>query len=302
MSQSVSEPIYHYYFKNQFRPLGSLSLFEVSYFTTPPSYVLPIERPDAYALYLIDEGKGIYTIGGTEYLIKEYDIFCMYPGVPVHCESDQTAPLKMFAMSFDGVDARLLLNAAGFEPTNPVHTLVHNDAVSVSKAYDFIYQWRGQEVYNTIQSTATLYAFLSKLVKINSLDQSVVPPGWTGTVHFQKAIDYIKANYCKPISAKDIANSINLSRSRLYSIFMEQIFISPQQYLEEYRIRKAVQLLEQRQGSLKEISVAVGFEDQLFFSRIFKQIIGKTPTNFINDLLAEETEKQKQRRRKNTER
>jgi len=284
MKQKGSEPNYHYYFKNQFRPLGSLSMHEVAYFTTPQSYILPIDRPDAYALYLIDEGKGIYTIGGKEFPVKEYDIFAMYPGIPVRCESDKTDPLKMFALSFDGVDARLLLNAAGFEPKNPVRTLEHKTAMSVSRIYDFLYTWRGPEIFSSTQATASIYALMSELVKTVSLDHSAIPPGWTGTVHFQKALDFIAANYSKPIGVKDIANNVNLSRSRLYSIFMQQIFISPQQYLTEYRIKEAVRLLDRGEVSIKEISTATGFEDQLFFSRIFKQIVGKTPTSYIKEL------------------
>jgi|GEM_PF-1162841 len=299
MIKSGSEPAYHYYYKNKFRPLGSLSMHEIAYFTTPSSYVLPIECSDVYALYLIDEGNGIYTVGDKEFPVKEYDIFAMYPGVPIKCESDKSTPLKMFALSFDGVDARLLLNAAGFEPKNPVRTLDHNTAMSVSRVYDFLYTWRGQEIFSATQATATIYALMSALVKTVSLDHSSIPPGWTGTVHFQKALDYITANYYKPISVKDIANHINLSRSRLYSIFMQQMYISPQQYLTEYRIKKAVRLLEQGHDSIKEVSTATGFDDQLFFSRVFKQITGKNPSNYIKDNVGV---KKHRRVRKNKER
>jgi len=279
---------YHYYFKNQFRPLGSLSMHEVAYFTCPGSYILPIEKPDAYAIYIVDEGKGIYTLGGTEFPIKEYDIFVMYPDISVRCVSDKKKPLKMFALSFDGIDARLLLNAAGFEPKKPVRTLDHHMAVQLSKVIDGIYEWRRQEVYSTVQSTALIYLLMSALVKTVSWDQSSMPPGWTGTVHFQKALDFIINNYMKPINVVDIANHVNLSRSRLYQVFMQQIFIPPQQYLTEYRIREAIRLLQKRGSSIKEIALAVGIEDQLYFSRLFKQITGKSPREYMKNLIEDE--------------
>ena len=275
---------YHYYFKNQFRPLGSLSLHEVAYFTCPSSCVLPIERPDAYAVYLVDKGKGVYTLGSAEFPVKEYDVFVMYPDVPVRCVSDKAELLKMFELSFDGVDARLLLNAAGFEPKNPVRTLDHNTAVQISKVIDGIYTWRGQEIHSAIQSTALIYVLMSAMVKTATWEQSEMPPGWTGAVHFQKALDFIAANYTKAINVMDIAGHVNLSRSRLYRVFMQQIFISPQQYITEYRIREAIYLLEQRKGSIKEIANAVGIEDPLYFSSLFKQVTGKSPKNYMKDL------------------
>ena len=276
---------YHYYFKNQFRPLASLSLHDVAYFTCPPSYALPIEHTDAYAIYLVDEGKGLYTLGDTEFPVEEYDMFVMYPNVSVRCVSDKDKPLKMFAVSFDGVDARLLLNAAGFEPKNPVRTLEHNIAVSFSKVFDGLYTWRGQEIYSTVQSTSLLYLLMAAIVKTATWDQSSMPPGWTGTIHFQKAINFIADNYMKPINVSDIAEHVNLSRSRLYQVFMQQVFISPQQYLTEYRVREAIRLLERRSGSIKEISIAVGFEDPLYFSALFKQITGKSPKNYMKGLI-----------------
>jgi AraC-like DNA-binding protein len=278
------EPVYHYFFKNQYRPLGSLSLHEVAYFSCPESYVLPLERPDAYAVYLVDEGKGVYTLGGTEFRVKEYDIFAMYPDVQVCCVSDSTEPLKMFALSFNGVDARLMLNAAGFEPKNPVRTLDPHFAGQVAKVFDGIYVWRGQEIYSTVQSTAMIYLMLSALVKNASLDQSAMPPGWTGVVHFQKALDFIAKNYSKPINVSDISDHVNLSRSRLYRVFMQQIFISPQQYLTEYRIREAIRYLERGKGSIKEIADFVGIEDQVYLSSMFKKVTGKSPKNYMKGI------------------
>jgi AraC-like DNA-binding protein len=279
---------YQYYFKNQYRPLGSLSLHEVASMNCPASFVLPIEQPDAYAVYLVDEGKGVYTLGTTEFPVKKNDIFVMYPNVPVRCVSDKAEPLKMFALSFDGVDARLLLNAAGFEPKNPVKTLDPHFAGQVTKVFDGIYVWRGQEIYSTVQSTAMIYLLLSSLVKNASIDQSAMPPGWTGTVHFQKAVDFITMNYSKPIIVGDIANAVNLSRSRLYRVFMQQIFISPQQYLTEYRMRQAIHLLEKRKNSIKEIANAVGIEDPQYFSNLFKQVTGKSPKNYMMDVITNE--------------
>jgi AraC-like DNA-binding protein len=125
------------------------------------------------------------------------------------------------------------------------------------------------------------------LVKTASWDQGALPPGWTGAVHVQKALDFIATHYMRPINITDIAESANLSRSRLYQVFMQNVFISPQQYLTEYRIREAIRLLQRRSGSVKEIANAVGIEDPLYFTRLFRQVMGKSPKNYMKGLIEE---------------
>jgi len=199
--------------------------------------------------------------------------------------ADKNEPWTLCAVSFDGADARLLLNASRFTPKAPVRHLEETVGDQVVALLAGMYTYRGQEIYSTTQSTAILYALMSLLVKTASWDQNAMPPGWTGAVYFQKALTFISENYSKPITVEDIAASVNLSRSRLHQIFLQQIFISPKQYLTEYRIREARNLLEKRSGSVKEIALAVGFDDQLYFSTVFKQLTGKSPNNYVKNLI-----------------
>ncbi|GHV95205.1 hypothetical protein AGMMS50293_15250 [Spirochaetia bacterium] len=279
------EPVYKFYFKNNFRPLASLSLHEAACFECPGGYVLPFDKPDAYAIYCVTSGKGIYTLSGTEFPAAEGQFFAMYPDMPVVCRADRQEPWTLCAVSFDGADARLLLNAAGFEPKNPV---IHPDAMVAEQVVEImtaIYTYRGQEIFSLAQSTALLYALMAFLIKNSSWDQTAMPPGWTGAVHFQKALDYVANNFSRPITVNDIASHVNLSRSRLYRVFMQQIFISPQQYLAEFRIREASRMLQRRSGSIKEIAIAVGIEDPSYFSVLFKQITGKSPKSYMEGLI-----------------
>ena len=278
------EPNYKYYYKNDFRPLASLSLHEVAGFDCPPGYVLPLKKPDAYGLYYVMEGKGVYTLSGTEFPVGENDLFVIYPDTEIECRADKEDPFTLRAVSFNGVDALLLLNASRFDPKSPVRHMEDDTADNVVRFMAGIYTYRGQDIYGTTQSTSILYAFMSLLVKTASWDQTAMPPGWTGVVHVQKALDFISENYHRPITVKDIAEHVNLDRSRLYRVFLQHVFISPQQYLTEYRIREGRRLLEKRSGSIKEIAQAVGIDDPLYFSKVFKQICGKSPTEYMKYL------------------
>jgi len=290
MGNMKHELKYKYYYKNDFRPLASLSLHEVAAIECPCGYVLPLKKPDAFALYFVLKGKGMYTLEGAEFPVSECDIFAMYPDTEINCRADKQDPWFLQAVSFDGVDARLLLSAARFDMKAPVRHLENSIGEQVVQVLAGIYTFRGQDIFGTTQSTALLYSLLSMLVRTANWDQSAMPPGWTGAVHLHKALDFIGENYAKPITVNDIAEHVNLSRSRLYRVFLQNVFISPQQYLIEYRIRQARNFLEKRKGSIKEIAQAVGIDDPLYFSRVFKQVCGKSPTEYMKKIIEYEKE------------
>lgn len=92
---------------------------------------------------------------------------------------------------------------------------------------------------------------------------------------------YIQGNYCDPISVDDIAGYANISRSHLYRIFMKKVGISPNEYLSAYRINKACGLLRNSNLKINEIASSVGYNDQLYFSRVFKKLKGVSPSRYL---------------------
>ena len=65
--------------------------------------------------------------------------------------------------------------------------------------------------------------------------------------------------------------------------------MSPVQYILSLRMLNAQSLLERTNYSIKEISEIVGCENPLYFSRVFKKEIGKSPTQYRKDWTTEET-------------
>jgi len=268
------------YFKNELRPLASLSLIEFACFDCPAGFVLPLKKPDVFALYYVMRGKGVYTVGDSQYPASAGDVFAVYPNTVIKCRSDTKEPWSLYSVSFDGIDARLLLNAANFQPKAPLRHLEEKGAEALVRIMKGLYDLRDQSLFGSILSTATLHLLMSLLIKTASWNPADMPSGWPATVHFQKALHYIENNYQRAITVDDITDHVCVSRSRLYQIFKQQIFISPQQYLMEYRMREGRNLLEKRSGSVKEIAQAVGIEDSQYFSRVFKQCTGKSPTEW----------------------
>jgi two-component system response regulator YesN len=94
------------------------------------------------------------------------------------------------------------------------------------------------------------------------------------------AINYIDANYDKPITLADIAKASHISVSRLAHVFKEQMGITLIDYLTSVRIERAKQLLLATEQSCTEICFQVGYNNQSYFTRTFKRLVGMTPRQF----------------------
>jgi two-component system response regulator YesN len=94
------------------------------------------------------------------------------------------------------------------------------------------------------------------------------------------AINYIDANYNKPITLSDVARASYLSVSRLAHIFKEQMGITIIDYLTGVRIDRAKQLLLATEQNCTEVCFEVGYNNQSYFTRTFKELVGMTPRQF----------------------
>ena len=93
----------------------------------------------------------------------------------------------------------------------------------------------------------------------------------------QKIIDY---NFNREITVCEIAKTLSIDPAYLTRRFTQKYGLSPKDYIVEKRIAHAKRLLVETDATVKEISVSVGYADQLYFSRIFKKKEGVSPQSY----------------------
>ncbi|MCD7956705.1 MAG: helix-turn-helix domain-containing protein [Lachnospiraceae bacterium] len=96
----------------------------------------------------------------------------------------------------------------------------------------------------------------------------------------RKAIKYIKENYNRQITAEKLAEVVNLSPVYFSHLFKKQIGMNMTDYITDYRMKIAKKKLLETDDTIYEIALSVGFQEQRYFSKRFKQIVGMTPTEF----------------------
>lgn len=95
-----------------------------------------------------------------------------------------------------------------------------------------------------------------------------------------EACQFMTSHLSKNLKIEDIATHVCLSPSRLSHLFKQQLGINILRWRDDQRLTRAKLLLHTTQESIARIGRMVGYDDQIYFSRIFKKVVGVNPTEF----------------------
>lgn len=95
-----------------------------------------------------------------------------------------------------------------------------------------------------------------------------------------KAVNYINRNFHKKVTLEDVAAHVYLSPSYLSKIFKDEMKCNFNTYLNQIRIENAKKMLLKDGVNLVDVSASAGFEDQSYFSKVFKKMTGITPGKY----------------------
>ncbi len=91
---------------------------------------------------------------------------------------------------------------------------------------------------------------------------------------------YVEEHYTERITKEDLAACAHCSVAGVYRLFRKHFGMAPSQYINKARIGKASVLLESGVGAVGEIASAVGFDDPVYFSKLFKAYCGISPRGY----------------------
>ena len=204
--------------------------------------------------------------------------FLISPGQITTYVADDRIPWEYCWLEFDGLRARESLELTGLSVNQPVYNPVHREFEEKMRD-EMLYIVRNKKEA-PLHLIGHLYIFIDALTR--SVSEYKPNTGRVRDFYIKEAIAYIEHNYMKDISVEDIAESSGLNRSYFGKIFKDSVGKSPQEFLISYRMIKAAELLRLTHYSVNEIGSAVGYPNQLHFSRAFKSVYGVSPRNWRN--------------------
>ncbi len=101
-------------------------------------------------------------------------------------------------------------------------------------------------------------------------------------MRLKEMLSFIHENFHREITIDEIAKSANISKSECFRCFKNMIDKKPIAYLNEYRLKQAVNLLLSTDMQITEICFACGFNHISYFGKIFRKYYGITPKEFRN--------------------
>lgn len=118
---------------------------------------------------------------------------------------------------------------------------------------------------------------ISRLQGDNSFVLEEIQQKKGGFDQVRPALEYIRNHYASPMKISEIASVCHISESHFRRLFEESIGMTPVEYLNQVRVRKACDLIKKTGNSMEEIAVKVGFTTTSTFNRNFKRITGTSP-------------------------
>ena len=95
-----------------------------------------------------------------------------------------------------------------------------------------------------------------------------------------RVFEYIEANLDREIALSALADTAGMSPHYFSELFKQSVRFSPYHYVLRRRIEHASQLLSQPSVTVLEAAVRCGFSDQSQFTKVFRRIVGMTPTGY----------------------
>lgn len=264
-------------FKQNYTDNIELSIFNCGHEICIPCHTWGPGIRDHYLIHLIVGGKGVYKTESESFSLKAGDLFLVKPSHLATYTADADDPWEYYWVGFNGACANRLVQQTPFSEARPVFHC--QDSSILQNALHSIYLARGPEPHQEAAMVGNLYLFMSELMKEA---QALEPHNPSSSAQYVlSAIKFIQFNYSHDISIDDIARSVGVSRSHLYRVFINNVGKSPIDYLTDYRIGEACNLLRSSNLSIAEIAVSVGFFDQFYFSRVFKKLKGVPPSRYL---------------------
>ena len=211
-------------------------------------------RPYAALAFRL-HGSGEFNIEGRREAFSAGDIIFLPSDMPYKVKYSDSEMIVVHLMHCNYREAEI------FHP--------ENSALFRAAFLRLLEEWNENHSVNSAKSK--IYDILEKMAGEKRKDLGGGP--------FDACLSYMEAHFCDPnLGIGEICAVGFMSQSSLQRGFHERFGMSPKAYLSKLRLHRATELLLSGHPSVKEVAFACGFSDEKFFSRVFKEKYGFSPS------------------------
>lgn len=235
-----------------------------------------------YKMVLVMEGSGFFRLKNQDKLIRAGDLFFCFPDVIHHYFANPGDPWVIKWFSFNGNSCKQIMNSLGATPDEPIFTDCMTGRL-LNLVNDIIEGLKRDNIH-AYAATGSSYLFFDELLSIRNNEGLSSQKEVAEDEMLEKVKRFVQLNYANTCSVDVIAAHVHYSRSFVSHFFKQRVGISLPQFVNELRIRRACELLNQTDMSNEQIAMSIGYSDALYFIKVFKRYMLMTPQKYRQNM------------------
>jgi AraC-like DNA-binding protein len=228
-----------------------------------------------YQIIYITKGRGIFETNQRTHVVVPGSVMLVLPGVRHFYKPEYDVGWTEYWVGFKGPHADRLREQGFLSAKKPLYEVgLQNSLLSIY----------GQ-IFELVQNQQPLYQVrasslvLTLIAEILAHERKTVQHSNSETL-VEKAKFFMEENITREVDLNGFGEMLGVSTSHLNSVFKSYTAMTPYQYFISIKIRKAKEMLESGDWSIKEVAFRLGFDDQYYFSRLFKKKTGISPSRW----------------------
>jgi AraC-like DNA-binding protein len=229
-----------------------------------------------FQLVYVASGEGVFRSGTDSCKVKPGSVMLVLPGIKHTYFPSQESGWHEYWVGFKGMYFSKLAQENVLSPRH----IFFDTGVSGHVLHIFhqiLDEVKNQRPYYQMKASACILSLISEVLAREKSRHHAS----RNEIIVEKSKNLMEENACRSsFSLRDIYDEFGISASKLNEIFTAHTSMTPYRYYINAKIRMAKSLLEKQDATVKEIAWSLGFEDQYYFSRIFKCKTGFSPSQW----------------------
>ena len=252
----------------------------IGYYPKAKSHEMKRSEHDDYILIFCADGKGSLSLKNTNHYVKAGELFILPPNTIHTYQADDDQPWTVYWCHFQGEQAKDFFDYIYLNQSSPV--------IRNMTDIDFMQLFR--QLVETVRDSKDITCFIhaSNLFRhiLTKIERQIKQGDkYENGISISKIQQFMRVNINKQVSLDELASLSHCSKYHFARQYQLTTGLSPLKHFIELKMEHACFLLEQTSLSMSEIAFQLGYDDALYFSRVFRKTFGLAPSVFRKNII-----------------
>jgi len=248
----------------------------IGYYPSAQGHAMHRDLHDDHLLIYCVDGAGRVSTAGLQSSVVAGDLIVLPKGIPHYYAADAAQPWSLYWCHFDGIVSDDFVSQLGELDAAHVLSLGHSSTIIASFKSMLAVRQTGYNSNALILAANQLRQLLAQL----PLEIQAYGAPHTHGINVDKIQALMWESIAEFLTLEILAKSANLSKFHFSSAYKKLTGFSPIKHFTHLKMEHACFLLDSTEMSVSEVASELGYDDALYFSRVFKKTLGLSPKHY----------------------